>query len=267
MKLNTFLKSQLEDFVNVYSKYFFRTMGITLILTLICFVVIALLEKFSDFDPSIKLKQISLLSYFFSRYSKGDTYSLIDLSKTVFIFFVSIFSLSLCRLSQDKKDNSELKILAFLKRIHYKDYFILIGILLISSLFDFLMFRIERISHLNVSNNELYYYIHGIIFLLRIYLPLILFGITIYRLIKGKAFKLTFRKLLFIFISLWLFNEFAFEFSLVIRNYVFGLILLPFKIENYFLFESILGIGLVAFYFLGYYSALTTSIELLDDKK
>jgi len=36
MKLNTFLKSQLEDFVNVYSKYFFRTMGITLILTLIC---------------------------------------------------------------------------------------------------------------------------------------------------------------------------------------------------------------------------------------
>ena len=117
MKLTDFLKKQFEDFIEVYNKFLFRTSGITLTLTLLCFIVIALLVRFSDFDPTVGKKQFSLLSYFFVRYSKGEVYSIVDLSKTVFIFFVSIFSLGLTRSNPNKEENTELKVGDFLKQI------------------------------------------------------------------------------------------------------------------------------------------------------
>ena len=77
MNLKTFIKKQFEDFIEVYDKYLIRTSGITLTYTLFCFLAIALLARFSDFDPSVLKKQFSLLSYFFTRYSKGNTYSIV----------------------------------------------------------------------------------------------------------------------------------------------------------------------------------------------
>ena len=92
MSFANYLKEQLNDFVESYRKFLFQTFGTALSYSIICFAVTALLLRFSDFDKTSIAKQISLLSYFFHRYSKGDTYSIIDLTKSFFIFFVSFFS-------------------------------------------------------------------------------------------------------------------------------------------------------------------------------
>ncbi|MFI5142144.1 MAG: hypothetical protein ACHQII_07290, partial [Bacteroidia bacterium] len=63
-----------------------------------------------------------------------------------------------------------------------------------------------------------------------------------------------------LFLSLWFFNEFAYEVSLFVRPTIFNLILIPFSEERKYLYESLLGTTLIAFYFLGYYSALTSLI-------
>src|SRR6185436_13280926 len=102
MTFSNYLKGQLTDFVDCYRKYFWRTLGTVLTYTVVCFVAMALLLKFSDFDTTSGKKQVSLLSYFFTRYSNKGIYSLVDLAKTVFIFFVAFFSLGLTRLTKNE---------------------------------------------------------------------------------------------------------------------------------------------------------------------
>ena len=266
MNLKTFIKKQFEDFIEVYDKYLIRTSGITLTYTLFCFLAIALLAIFSDFDPSVLKKQFSLLSYFFTRYSKGNTYSIVDLSKTVFIFFVSFFSLGLTRSNLNKQENTELKITNFLKQIFVKDILELMGILFLCSIIDYVLFQIDRFSNSNIDNNDFHVLLHGFILLFRVYIPLIFFGLTTYRLSSNKKFKINFKKLIFLFISLWFFNEFAYELSIFVRNHIFGFILLPFSAEKQYFVESFIGMILIAFYFVGYHSAMVSSLKILDDE-
>ena len=267
MRLNTFLKKQFADFIEVYERYLLRTSGITLTYTLFCFVAIALLVRFSDFDPTMSKKQVSMLSYFFVRYSKGDVYSIVDLSKSIFIFFVSIFSLGLTRINPKEQEKTELKVGDFLKQIFLKDIFYLIGVLALCSILDYVLFQLDNLSLLKVSDNGLDKYFHGLILLFRIYIPLVLFGLTTFKLSSNKKLTINLKKVLLLFISLWFFNEFAYELSLVIRNQIFGLILIPFSAEKQYFIESFIGITLIAFYFVGYHSAMSTSLKLLDDEK
>lgn len=266
MKLNNFLKKQFEDFIGVYDNYLIRTLGITLTYSLFCFILIALLVRFSSFDTTVTKRQFSILSYFFSRYSKGDIYSIVDLSKSIFIFFVSIFSIGLTRLNPSKQENTELRVADFLKQIKFNDILDLIGVLILCSILDYLLFRLCSLTLSKVNYNGLGTYLNGLLFELRIYIPLILFSRTTYKLSSNKKFKLNLTKFVFLLISLWLFNEFAYEFSLVVRNHIFELILLPFSVEKQYFIESFIGLLLVAFYFVGYHSAMATSLKLLDNK-
>lgn len=266
MKLTIFLKKQLEDFVEVYRKYLLRTSAITIAFTLICFVIVALLLRFSDFSPSARSKQISLLSYFFVRYSVGDVYSIVDLSKTVFIFFVSIFSLGLTRISSNNQENTEIKIGDLLKQIFLRDMMYLTGILVLCSIIDYCVFRLDYLILSSVSLIGLSNYLYGLLFLCKIYIPLILFGLTTYGLSTNRKPNLDFKKILFLIISLWLFNEFAYEFSIIVRAQLFGFVLLPISPERHFFIESFIGIFLIAFYFVGYHSAMTTPLKLLDEE-
>lgn len=267
MTLTNYLKEQLTDFVDSYKKYFKKTFGVAITFTLICFVISALLFKFSDFDNSVTTKQISLLSYFFHRYSKGDTYSIIDLTKTVFIFFISLFSLGMLRLSNNDIETKELSFKHFFRSIKSKDVFLLLIIFVVSSIIDFLLFKIDSFSALNTKSKNADFYIHDTCFHLRIYLPLIFFALTVRLLTTVIKTKLTFKRIVFLYISLWLYNEFANEISLWVRAHVFGLILMPFdNPETYYLIESIIGIPLIAFYFLGYFSAMTTSLKLTEQR-
>lgn len=264
MTFTNYLKAQLTDFVDTYKKYYLKTNATTVVFTLVTFVFIALLFHFSVFDKTGTKRNISLLSYFFVRYSFADTYSIVDLSKTVFIFFVSLFSISLIRQERNELETSNYNFSNFLLNLKANDFLYLFVVLAISAIVDYILVQLDVLSLENFRGSATDRWIHGILFLLRVYVPLILFSFVNYKIVTGKKRNLNFKKFIWLFITLWLFNEFAYEVSLFIRGHIFELILLPFPFESQYFIESILGVPLVSFYFLGYHSAMTNSMLLLD---
>jgi len=266
MTFSSFLKDQFDNFIDCYTKYFWKTLGTVLVLTIIYLIATAILVKFSAFDSSTSKQQYSLLSYFFFRYSAKYTYCLVDLSKPFFIFIVSVFSIGLYQL--DNNDNkSEIQIRSILKKLRVKDVLILFCILILCSVFDYCVFRIDSFCENAIKYYGFQHWFHSFLFMLRIYLPLLLFSIIIFKLETLKSNILNLKKLFFLFVSLWLFNEFAYEISSFIRLNIFGFILIPFDFEKKYLSESFLGIILIAFYFVGYYSAITTLLRDLESNK
>jgi hypothetical protein len=265
MTFANYLKAQLTDFVDTYKKYYVKTNGTTVVFTLVTFVFIALLFHSSIFDKTSTKKNISLLSYFFARYSIGDTYSIVDLSKTVFIFFVSVFSISLIRQERNKLETNNLNFSDFLKNIKGNDFLYLFVVLAISIIADYLLFKLDDLSAKNFGGLPSDRWIHGLLFLLRVYIPLMLFSFINYKILAGKKKNFNLQKFIWLFAALWLFNEFAYGFSLLVRGHIFELILLPFPADSRYFVESILGVALISFYFLGYHSAMTNSMLLLNN--
>jgi hypothetical protein len=265
MTFTNYLKKQLTDFIDSYSNYFGRTLGAILTYTVLCFVAMAVLLKFSDFDTISARKQSSLLSFFFTRYSANDTYSLIDLAKIIFIFFVSLYSVGLFRLTnKEAEEQKELPFTSFLKELRVNDLVSLVITLIICSALDFGLIQLDDHCLGSFNNQAFQSWFHSALFFLRVYVPMVLFSISLYKLLFNRSLKLNFKKLFFLFVSLWFFNEFAFEISLFVRIYIFGLLLSPLAEEKKYLYESFLGIMLVGFYFVGYYSAMVTSLKLHD---
>ncbi len=265
MKFTVFLQEQLNSFVDCYKKYSRQTVGITISFTIICFVCAALLLRLSDFDGSIQLRQISLLSYFFNRYSDGKTYAVVDLAKTVFIFFVALFSITLMHAVKNKTGQQELTFRHSFRALRMDDVITLIVVLLIAAVADYALFEAETYFSTGTASFNVYRYMRSTCFHLRIYVPLILFSIALWRISAGNKSRLTFKRILFLYIALWLFNEVAYEFFEWMRIHVFGLILMPVKEpESYYLFESILGVPLVASLFLGYYAAMLMPLIITE---
>ena len=265
MTFTKYLKAQLTDFIDTYKKYYLKTNGTTVVFTLVTFVFIALLFHFSIFDKTNTKRNISLLSYFFVRYSFADTYSIVDLSKTVFIFFVSLFSVSLIRQEKNNLVGGNFTFSNFIKNIKGNDFLYLFVGLALSAIADYLLFKLDVLSLENSGVSPAGRWIHGMLFLLRVYIPLILFSFINCKIVIGKKRNLSLQKFIWLFITLWLFNEFAYEISLFIRGHIFELILLPFPLDSQYFIESILGVPLISFYFLGYHSAMTNSMLLLND--
>jgi hypothetical protein len=107
-------------------------------------------------------------------------------------------------------------------------------------------------------------WISGMLFLLRMYIPLMAFSIANAKALGLKQIRVTLKNILFLFASLWLFNEFAYEISLFVRNHFFDLALIPVPAEKQYAAESILGLVLVSFYFLGFHVTMTNSMILLN---
>jgi hypothetical protein len=264
MKFADFLRSQLTDIVDYYQQYLRRTIGTTIIFTAICFVIAAFLLHFTEFSGRAAKAQISLLNYFFLSYSGDNVYRIVDLTKDVFIFFVALFSIGFARLKKEEIP-AEITFSLLIRKINLKDVTVLAGIFILSAIIDYFLFKMDGYSAGHTRNRSVDKYIHGTIFQLRIYIPLILFGLGIYVLSASEKVKLKAKNILFIYISLWLFNEFAYELFMWCRYHVFALVLMPFdKSDSYYLLESVPGIVLIAFFFLGYHSALTkaTSTEV-----
>jgi hypothetical protein len=265
MTFSNYLKGQLTDFVENYRLYFWRTLGTVLTYTVFCFIGIALLLKFSVFNEALRSKQISLLSYLFGRYSLNQTYSMVDMSKSLLLFFISLFSLGLLRLEQQESDKvEELTFMSALKKLNMRDIISLLGILIVCVPVDFGLFRLETFANSGIKNYQFEKWIDALLFQLRIYIPLILFSLTLYNLTSPKRLRLTFKKMIFLYVSLWLANEFAYEIFIFTRAHIFNLLISPFDESKIFLYESVLGILLVGFYFIVYHSAMTTSLKQLD---
>jgi len=266
MRKNSFLKDQLNDFVDVYKKYLFKTSGLTVALSVIILITVAILLKYSDFDSSSTRKQISLLSYFFLKYSSKDTYSLVDLSKNVFIFFMSIFSILMIRFSKTQKDSGDIKLSNLMSNIDFMDFIYLLCVLIFCSIIDYFLFQLDTFSVKNIVNQSLNTWTHNVdLYLLRVYIPLILFSIAIKKIVTENKRKITFINICQLCVSIWIINEFMYEFFSFIRLYLFGFILAPFEQDNKFIYESVFGVILIAFSFLGYYSGMTKSLLSSDD--
>lgn len=268
MQFTTYLKNQLTDFVDTYEEYFIKTIWPAFIFTVFCFFAMLLLLKYSAFDTTSSKKQISLLSYFWVRYSSKNIFSIIDEAKSVFLFFVSLFSIGLIRLKAKQMNEAmNLSFIAFIKSLRLYDLLFLSIVLLLCSAIDLALFRSVSALLKTSQNLALMKWISSLFFLLRIYLPLLLFSIAIHKLTSNKRLRLNLKKAIFLFVSLWLFNEFAYEASLFVRSHIFTLLLSPFSKDSIYVIESLLAIALVTFYFLGYSSAMTHSLKQLTEEE
>lgn len=247
MRFSIYLKNLLTEFVNTYAKYFSSTVRAALLWTILCFAIIQVLATYCIYDPAIQVQPVSILSFFILKFSVNSTYSFVDLAKTLFIFFVAIFSVNLS------------------KKVSVKNILYLLGTLVVCALLDCACFKLNSQLQLLFSTNQhALIWVNEAVLLLRNYLPLILFAIAI-QLCNGKF---TIKHIGFLLLSLWLFNELAYEFIMLVRPVLFSLIMITLKPMTYrYVVESILGIPLISFLFLGYYCAMTAPFSLLEEKK
>src|SRR5258708_6344121 len=135
MQFAIHLKKLLTGFVEVYQKYFLKTFRTAFLWTILCFLIAALIAAFSDLDLILGRKPISILSYFFSRFSYRDVYAFGDDVKSIFLFFVSVFSVNLIRNSVvDDRPK------ALSKKITLKDALSLLATLVTCILLDCALF-------------------------------------------------------------------------------------------------------------------------------
>ncbi len=265
MKFSDYLIAQFTDIVTLYKKYLGRTLGATMSLTVVCFVGVVILLTYTTFDELSKGNNVSLANYFFYRSSTINTYCITDLSKTVFVFFVAVFSIGFSRVITDEEDNKEVSFLKCIQNIHLSDLFYLLIILFVCTGIDYGLYSLNSFSFTSLSNYSAARYISSTIFQLKIYIPLIIFSLSVTSLTGVRKTKLTFKRIFFLFISLWIVNEFAYEIYVWTKTHLLNLVLIPVETpERVYLIESFLSIPFIALYFLGYHSAMTTSLMLTE---
>jgi hypothetical protein len=247
MQFSLFLKKLLVEFVDVYKKYFSSTVKAALLWTILCFAITQVLATYCSYDPGIRAQPVSVLSFFILKFSINNTYSFVDLTRTIFIFFVAIFSINLNQ------------------KVSIKNVIYLVGALAVCALLDCALFRLNtQLQTLFNTNPHALIWVNEVVLLLRNYLPLILFALII-QLCLGKF---TAKHIGFLLISLWLFNELTYEFIMLVRPVLFSLLMITLKPMTWrYVMESVLGIPLIAFLFLGYYCAMTAPFYLPEEKR
>ena len=254
------LKEQLLHFVESYRKYFLKTYVVAMTFTILCYVASAVLLRFDQAEAGISIT--NLMSLIFSRHSYK-FHHIIDLSTSFWFFFIAIFSLLLAKFNdEDSNEITEFNFGRFVSKITLSDIGTLLGVLAISCLVDFLLFEIYYWLT-QISEQALSSYLYYLVFRLRQYIPLLLYGISIRWLLNPRQFKVTGSILLLSFLSLWVFNGLAFEFYIGMRDTVLNLLLLHFaKSELLIIYQSLLAIPIMGILFVGYYAALTGPLRV-----
>jgi len=247
MSLAKFLKNLFAQFVESYQQYFAKTFGYALLWTLLCFAIGQALAAYSNYDPALTINPLSILTYFELNLSMNSTYSFVDGFKILFVFFVVVFSLNL------------------LKNASFLTIFYLFLTLILCMGLDYGFFLISGLIKAGISSikySYLYLWLFSILALFRLFVPFILFALTM-QLSIGKL-RFNFITLCYLFLSVWLFYEVSFEAMRFLRDNVFALILAAFKTKVYsYVMESLLGVPVVASFFVGYYCAMTKPFAIL----
>ncbi|HEY8897998.1 MAG TPA: hypothetical protein VIM79_24400 [Niastella sp.] len=266
MTLAPFLKKQLSDVVSVYQALFKKTFGITVLLSFVFLLIIAAIHISTgpEAEPAGKM---SVLNYLWYRYSTANAYNLVDMSKSVLLFIICFFSIALTRKVRSDKDAPEIQIGSFFNEIKPADLGFLFGALAACLVIDYLLYQLDSYAVANIRNYALIQWVHLMVHFLRIFLPLLLFSFAGRLALTNGKLGLRVKECLFLLISLWIFNELAYEFSLFVRSHILLLILAPFSEDKYFFVESILSIPLIAGLFLGYHSVMTNSVEIIQNEK
>ncbi|MCX6350532.1 MAG: DUF2007 domain-containing protein [Bacteroidetes bacterium] len=274
----TFLKEQLTDFVECYKNYYSKTFWITLMLSVLCFICYAFLNNYFGYDDTltemqsgklIPLKDISLGSrfirdFFYPPASTLDKFTFLVFTKNIFYFFCAAFSIFLLR-AKDKKNGISFN--GMLQSITTKDFVLLLAVLAIACGFKYGM--IYTNNYLGFEDMDKYWYDfpRNIIHLLTGYVSPVLFAWAIYYLTSPKKHSLTFKKILFLYVSIWLFVQFSYGFESWCYTYFeefLGLIT-PRQEEYRHLINTLVNILLIQFFFLGFYSAFTKPLLLTEE--
>lgn len=170
MQSAAYLKKLLTGYVTIYQTLFVKTFKAALLLTILSFLIAGIIGHFFDYDSRLKSKPISILSYFFSRFSYKEIYAFGDTVKTIFLFLVSVFSVNLIR--NENKETGD--------KINVKDILSLLATMVTCILLDCALFRLEGQLKHGIDNKHLSIWIGNVIFFLRIFLPLIFFALVIH---------------------------------------------------------------------------------------
>lgn len=259
MTLDKFLGKQLECFVFVSKTLFKKTIGLTIILSFICLLFIAVLYIGSGFSSDTRDGEMGLLSYVWYRYSSDGAYKLVDLSKSVVLFVISFFSIALSRKIIRDKEHLNARLDSFFNEMQPRDLKYLLAALAACLVIDYGLHQLGVYLLANISDQFLAQLTYSLLHIPRIFIPLLIFSYAGRLVLRENISVLTLRECLFLLISLWLFNEAAYEFAFYIYDNVFRLILILVPDEKEFFVESILAIPLLVILFWGY-AAITTSV-------
>ncbi|MCW3104154.1 MAG: hypothetical protein JWO09_2594 [Bacteroidetes bacterium] len=256
MRFIRFLKTQLIDFADTYERQFSKTYSIALVWSICAAAITLLLLKYTSFDDALHQRHNSLIGYFYFRYSTGSVYSLTDLTKIVFIFFISIFSLSLLRF---KSSEPEISFSGALQTIKAEDLLMLLATLAAASFMDYII----NCGIYNLPSSAYTTWFYYLLFHCRIYLPLIMFSYMVCKLAAPGKVRFTLYKTFLLFVALWLFNEFSYELYMFINNTLFRLVFASVETpDTLFILEGIFELFLIAFFFLGFHSAITSPLRM-----
>jgi hypothetical protein len=130
---------------------------------------------------------------------------------------------------------------------------------------DYLLHQIRAFASSAIYNQSLNEWVYTQIHFLRIFIPLLLFTYSNRLILTGRNPGISIRECLFTLITLWMFNELAYEFYLFIKAHVFQLLLTSVPNGSKFFAASILELPILALLFLGYHSAITNSLIILKN--
>ncbi len=234
--------------------------------TLICFGMVIFCLYFSDFDPSRAHSATSLLSYFFFSNSIHDTYCLADITPIIFLFLVTLFSVSL--LKNSSEDGEEFKITLVIKGLGMNEWFYSIFVLVACVVIDYLLFQTDRLVSSSLGDKDLVRWIHDLLmYPVRQFLPWFLFVYALYKSHWNRKFHFSLKALGFAFLAYLIIRAFTIEFYDFVKIYLMNLIFLHVNVEKKFFFESLLGTGIITSLFLGYYAVMTSVSKMLAGVK
>lgn len=260
MKLSTFLKQLLNEIVDVYQQQLRKTYGLALILAICTAAAVLVLVRYTGFDKLSLQSHNSLIGFFYYRYSDATGYRLVDLSKIIFLFSASFFSVAVYR-SKTTENKTHLTFGDAIQTLKINDVTALSITLVVTVILDCIINFAK-----NLPGNILSSWENSLFFHLRIYLPAILFSVTLSRLLIAKRAPLGIRNIFLLLAGLWLFNEFSYEVYLFINSLVFKLIFVSLEApDKYFIFEGIGDIFIIAFFFPGFYAVMVYPFRLFAE--
>ncbi len=241
---NLRVKSFIDEVFKTYSNYFGKVYSYCILITSIVFIIIALLLKFSSYGPDISEKWFTFYHALFYKYSEKGIYSIVDLSKSIYLFFAMLLALSLYTGR------------TFRKRAQYLntgDISISLIALLVAVVIDVILYFVGYKLSDTSCNADSVVLVRNLFFELRIYFPILIFAFAVSQRVLKSKFLFNWYGFLTLIISSWLFNEFAYELSLLVKNYILTPITINFNdLTTKNLIESILCIPLFAIFLLGF---------------
>ena len=243
MTFGPYLKTLVSDLVDRYRRWGFPTYSVALLLSLIHIALVALLFKLTALKSPLNIAD-SLLSTRFAFYSGGNpfSYAYLDLGRIAWFVLVGLFAICLFRLEKENAPPPHsLSWRAFTKTIRAEDFFFLIGVGVALGGVDYALA------------------------FLRTYLPLFVIAYTLRWRLLPRGAGWTFKQGLGVLAGLWIVETLSYDLTWVIQRLVFfpPQVLLASKLGTagaLLVFQSLLAIPLLAFFFVAYASAMLSPL-------